>query len=436
MKFTHPTLIALAIGLLGTTAYADSLDNFIRNRLELFDITPYQTLPVDQSDEFKAKMLMGRRLFMDPNLSGNRNISCMVCHHPMKGTSDGLPLSQTVDGKGVLKRNSPGLYNIGDKFSTFMFWDGRVHYHPTKKVFTTPEPALNGPTPKAPEITSVMTSALAAQAIFPLVAHEEMSGYKGENEIADAKTNLEAWDLLIKRITEEGNSGAYVSLFNRAFPGQPKMNIGHVGEAIATFERYQFQSNTSGFHRYVAGDNTAMTAQQKRGFVVFMDRGRCIACHQGNLLGLNTFFASVGVPSYGAKPFEMDIGRGEVNNERFRSFFFKTPSLINVGLTAPYFHNGAFSTIREVINHYNNIDKSLATYEVSAERKKLFPVEVEVRNSAKDLSEIFASIEAGFLRGGLGFSEEEKDDLEAFLTGALTDPKWDPRGPSQNKTKF
>mgnify|MGYP005685039941 FL=1 len=435
MKFTHPTFLGLALGLFCTSVsvHASSLDNFIRNRMELFDITPYQTQPLEQTDEFQSKMRLGRMLFMDTNLSGNRNISCMVCHHPMKGTSDGLPLSQTVDGKGVLKRNSPGLYNVGDKFSTFMFWDGRVHFHPTKKVFTTPEPALNGPAPQAAEIAKAMTSALAAQAIFPLVSHEEMSGKKGENEIADAKTNLEAWDLIIKRITQETNGAGYINLFNRAFPGQPKMNIGHVGEAIATFERYQFQSNTSGFHRYVAGDNSAMTEQEKRGFVVFMDRGRCIACHQGNLLGLNTFFASVGVPSYGAKPFEMDIGRGEINNERFRAFFFKTPSLINVALTAPYFHNGAFSTIREVLNHYNNIEKSLNTYTITDERRKLFPVEVEVRNSQRDLSELFASIEAGFLRNGLGLSSAELDDLEAFLTGALTDPKWDPRGPKSKK---
>lgn len=434
MTLTRHTLLGLTFGLISTIAHADSLDNFIRNRLELFDITPYETQVPEQSDEFQAKMKMGRILFMDTTLSGNRNMSCMVCHHPMKGTSDNLPLSRTVDGKGVLKRNSPGLYNVGDKQSTFMFWDGRVHFHPTKKVFTTPEPALNGANPKAAEITKVMTSALAAQAIFPLVNHEEMSGKKGENEIANAETNLEAWDLIIKRITTESSSQGYINLFNRAFPGQPKMNIGHIGEAIATFERYQFQSNTSPFHRYVAGDNAAMTDQQKRGFVVFMDRGRCIACHQGNLLGLNTFFASVGVPSYGAKPFEMDIGRGEINNERFRSFFFKTPSLINVALTPPYFHNGAFSTIREVINHYNNIEKSLTEYSISPERRKLFPVEVEVRNSQKDLSELFASIEAGFLRNGLGLSNAELDDLEAFLTGALTDPKWDPRGP-KSKSK-
>lgn len=426
-------ILCFALGPLASSAHASSIDNYLRSRLDLFGITPYKALELDPSDEARAKFVLGRRLFMDTNLSGNRNISCLVCHHPMKGTSDGLPLSQTEDGQGILKRNSSSLFNVGDKFNTFMFWDGRVQYHPEKKTFTTPEPALNGANPKASSITSAMTSALSAQALFPLVSHEEMRGKKGDNEIADAKNNLEAWDLIIKRIKTEGSSQTYVNLFNRAFPKDPDFNIGHAGEAMSAFMREQFQSNTSPFHRYVAGDNAAMTDKQKRGFIVFMDRGRCIACHQGNLLGLNSFFASVGVPSYGAKPFTPDIGRGEMPGEKFRSFFFKTPSLINVSLTAPYMHNGAFRTLREVINHYNDIKTSLNTFDLSDERRRDFPVEMEVRNSAQDLNEIFTSIEAGFLRMGLGLTKVEMDELEAFLAEALTDPRWNPNQGQKRK---
>lgn len=427
MKNCHFYLLSVALSFGVSSASAESVDEYLRSRMELFDITPYQTLPVDPSDEFRSKLMLGQRLFMDSNISGNRNISCRVCHHPMQGFSDGLALSQTEDGKGILKRNSSSLYNIGDKFNTFMFWDGRVQYHPTKKMFTTPEPAINGPSPKASHIASVMTSALAAQSIFPLVSHEEMRGKKGENEIADARNNLEAWDLIIKRVTTENNGSTYVNLFNRAFPNAGSMNIGHAGEAMATFMRYQFQSNGSPFHRYVAGDNSAMTEKQKRGFIVFMERGKCIACHQGSLLGNNSFFASVGVPSFGAKPFMLDRGRGEVENSKFRNFFFKTPSLINVSLTAPYMHNGAFRTIREVINHYNNIKVSLNTFALSEERRKEFPVEVEVLNSADDTKAIWSSIDAGFLRMGLGLTPNEIDELEAFLREALTDPRWVPR---------
>ncbi len=406
-----------------------TLDEALREKLKFFDVTPYKSLPENHSDEFQSKVILGRRLFIDTNLSGNKKISCLACHDPMKGLSNGLTLSQTEDGHGILRRNSSSLYNVGDPLNTFMFWDGRVEYHPTTKTFTTPEPSLNGTNPKSLEITNVLTSALAAQTLFPLLSHEEMRGKKGENEIADAPTNLEAWDKIIKRVTTESDSQTYINLFNRAFPDTinnvQKINIGHAGEAMATFMRKQFQSNSSPFHLYLKGDNNAMTLPQKNGLLVFIDRGNCMACHQGSLLGNNSFFTSVGVPGFGAKPFSPDRGRGEVS-EKFTEFFFKTPSLINLSLTAPYMHNGAFKTIREVLNHYNNIRHSLHHFEISEDRKKEFPVDIKALTSPADINGIFNSIQAMFLKRGLGLSESELDDLEIFLSEALTDPKWVP----------
>lgn len=430
MLFKSFLFTSFVLTVFSRTVSAETVDEYLQKKLEFFGIKKVEALPVDNSDEHKTKVMLGRRLFMDTNLSGNKNISCRTCHHPMMGSSDNLALSQTEDGKGVLQRNSSSLFNIGDKSSTFMFWDGRVHYHPTDKVFKTPEVALNGKTPEASQITSVLTSALAAQAIFPLVSDLEMKGKKGDNEIADTTNNLEAWDKIIERVTGESDGKTYAPLFNRAFPQTKnkvqKINIGHVGEAMAAFMSEGFYSNGSPFHNYLAGDNQAMTAQQKRGLIVFIDGGRCIACHSGNLLRNNTFFTSVGVPSYGAKPFSKDIGRGAVTGMEFNNYFFKTPSLINVALTAPYMHNGAFKTIREVLNHYNNVKLSLDTFDLSPERRKEFPVELEIMNSQADKEEIFNSVQAGFLRGGLRLGPQDLDDLEVFLTEGLTDPKWKP----------
>ena len=409
-----------------TPVFADPLDDFLYDKLKIFRIGKYETPAPGQAPEYQARIELGRKLFMDPNLSGNKNISCLTCHHPMKGLSDALALSQTEDGKGILKRGANSLYNIGDRQNNFMFWDGRVHYSPTKKVFTTPEVSLNGPAPVALHITGVLQSALSAQALFPLVSHEEMRGRPGTNEVADAKNNLEAWELIVKRITGEKNN-KYLDLFSRAYPDThiQKINIGHVGEAMAVFMRESFQSKDSPFHRYAAGDVTAMTVQQKRGLQVFMT-SNCMACHSGPLLGNNALFASVGVPSFGARPFVADRGRGEIDNQKFRSFFFKTPSLINVSLSAPYMHNGAFKTLREVINHYNNIENSLATFDISKRRTE-FPVEVELLNSPGDINAIWTSVQAGFLRNGLGLGARSLDDLEVFLKEALTDPKWNPQ---------
>lgn len=420
MKKLIPLIVAVAAPF---TVYAEDLDAVLKQKIDFFGIHAMDPMP---KQENRAQIELGRRLFIDPNLSGNRNIACLSCHMPPRGTSDGLPLSRTEDNQNILRRNSQGIFNAGRPGHPNMFWDGRVHYNAATKTFTTPEKNLPA------EISSVLSSALSAQALFPMVSPEEMKGKPGDNEIADAKTNLEAWDKILTRLKNEkiesGRVKSYSELFVAAYPGTPleKINIGHAAEAIGRFESEMFQTTGSPFNQYLKGKNDAMTVQQKRGLLTFMNRG-CIACHQGGELGLNTFFASVGVPQWGAKPMQKDYGRGEINNETFRKYFFRTPSLLNVGLTAPYMHNGAFATIREVLNHYSNIKQSIETYSISEQTRRKLPVEVEVLNDAETKAELFRSMEAPFLRNGLNLSDAEKDDLEAFLKEALTDPAWAPQ---------
>ncbi|MBP9682700.1 MAG: hypothetical protein KBD76_14955 [Bacteriovorax sp.] len=407
----------------------DSVDYELRKRLEFFGVKPFYIDDLDKSEEYLAKIKLGKKLFIDKNLSGNRNISCSTCHDPKLGTSDAQPLSQSEDGLGILRRNSSSLYNIGK--NNFMFWDGRVFLNPATRIFTTPEDSLNGATPSAFKITQVLKSALSAQAIFPLLSQAEMRGRTGENEIADASTNLQAWERLVERITKEGDSLLYKDLFQRAYGVHEKeINIGHVGEAIGSFISKEFQSAGSPFHRYLNGENAAMSADQKKGLAIFIGKGKCISCHSSNLLGNDNFFASVGIPTYGSKPAMPDRGRGDVTKVEQRNFFFKTPSLINISLTAPYMHNGIFKSIREVIIHYNQIRSTLEHFELTPERKREFPVDVEIIRSPEVVDEIWKSIQAPFLRKGLGLSLDEMNDLEVFLSEALTEkPKLFKPGP-------
>lgn len=125
-----------------------------------------------------------------------------------------------------------------------------------------------------------------------------------------------------------------------------------------------------------------------------------------------------------------DRGRGDVTKVEQRNFFFKTPSLINISLTAPYMHNGIFKSIREVIIHYNQIRSTLEHFELTPERKREFPVDVEIIRSPEVVDEIWKSIQAPFLRKGLGLSLDEMNDLEVFLSEALTEkPKLFKPGP-------
>lgn len=422
------SLLIVAFAGVSYSAFSDELDHLLRNRIEFYNIRPIQVLPQNPN---RAQVELGKFLFAEKNLSGNRRISCQTCHDPMTGTSDARPMSQTENNKGILRRNSPGLFNVGLSTHPFMFRDGRVHFDSSTKILTTPEEALNGASPKAYEIASVLTSALSAQALFPLVTSDEMMGLKGENEIADAEGRLEAWDKIIERIKKESPSGlsteSYAELFVKAYPETEltKINIGHVGEAIAAFEREEFQSTGSPFQKYLRGNDRGMTLAQKRGFAVFLGRGHCINCHQGGELGKGDLFASVGTPQWGAAPLVLDKGRAEPTGDAKRNFFFKVPSLLNIKLTAPYMHNGAFQTIREVIEHYNHVSESLNDFSVTAQRQSKIPVKVGVAKHPLILDDIWLASQSGLfpeLKNRLRLTDREKDYLETFLTEALTDP--------------
>ena len=399
------------------------LDPLLRSLLKKNNIHLLLT-PPNRSN--RSQFELGKKLFSDPILSGNKRISCQTCHNPEKGTSDGLPMSRTENGKGILRRNAQSLFNIGLNNKPFMFLDGRVHFNFTTKKFTTPDESLNGNTPKADYITSAMNSALAAQALFPLVTDTEMMGKKGENEIADSKDNLEAWERIVDRLK---NNETFRDLLVQAYPhiSIDQINIGHVVEAISIFEREEFQSIGSPFHRYLKGNDSAMSSQQKRGLLVFLGRGRCVSCHRGNELGNNSLFASSSAPQWGKVPFVDDKGRGEIIHNPATNYFFKVPSLINIGLTAPYMHNGAFQTLNEVIDHYNHISSSLNRFEVSEQRQSKIPVEVKVEKNQNFLDEIWLSSQGANnpqLKNRLYLTKCEKDDLKVFLQEALTDPKW------------
>lgn len=427
-----PVSLALILLLLSTgSVFCDELDHLLRNRIEFYNLRPLKKIPLNPN---RSQVELGRLLFSEKKISGNKRISCQTCHDPATGTNDRLPISQTENGKGVLTRNAPPLFNVGLDARTSMFWDGRVKFDPKTNVFTTPEEALNGPNPSAHEITSQLKSALAAQAIFPMVTHNEMMGEVGENEIANAENRIEAWDRIIERLKKENPSAdptqSYVQLFLKAYPNTPveKLNIGHAGEAIAAFQREEFESINTPFQRYLRGDNNAMTLSQKRGFAVFLGKGHCIDCHQGSELGRGNLFASVATPQWGAVPFVLDKGQGDVLKDPKRNFFFRVPSLINLKVTAPYMHNGAFETLDEVIDHYDFISEALSNFTISPERQATIPVKISIANQPLVLDDIWLSSQSGLfpeLKNRLRLIKREERLLKIFLSEALTDPKWD-----------
>ncbi|MBI2824738.1 MAG: right-handed parallel beta-helix repeat-containing protein [Planctomycetia bacterium] len=261
---------------------------------------------IDKNPMTPEKVELGKLLFFDPILSGENTISCAHCHHPDYGFADGRKLSMGFGGKGVgpersggdqLGRAAPALWNAA--YNKWQFWDGRA-------------------------------DDLEAQAAGPVT---------NEHEMGEKPERLEKE---LRAIPE------YVALFQKVFGGTPDeaVTFRNVTQAIAAFERTLLTFNSK-FDRYAAGDLAALNDQERSGMKVFRSlKTRCFECHNFPTFADDTFRV-IGVPEKG----ERDRGRASVPGEG-PAGAFKTPTLRNIALSAPYMHNGAFDTLEEVIKFY------------------------------------------------------------------------------------
>tara|TARA_R110000868_G_scaffold117600_15_gene312576 strand:- start:76990 stop:78231 length:1242 start_codon:yes stop_codon:yes gene_type:complete len=412
------TQIFFFILALISSAHAQDLDQFLRQEMNRFLMTSPQTIERPATEI----LVLGHELFRDRQLSGNNNISCHDCHHPMLGTGDAISLAvgeggsfvgraRTQDQGLVVARHSPHLINLGHKENFEMFWDARVRIDRRTKELITPEEKLKD----HPEITKHLDSALAAQTIFPILSPEEMRGKPGSNPLANLSDSIEIWDAVIEKLkkTKAPNSKSYVELFNNAFPNE-KHNAGHMGKAMASFIGWRFQVNNTPFDRYLGGDNQALSDSEKQGLKIFMGKGRCAVCHHGQLL-TNQMLMNVAVPPLHTSGASVDRGfRGR--------FAFKTPGLRNVAKTAPYMHNGVFQTLEEVIEHYDNVPQSLKTFVPSEQTHLPYQSRLVRADDPEILQDIEDDLIQPFLRRGLGLTQDEKTHLLKFLEISLTSP--------------
>lgn len=399
-------------------AQAETIDDRLRGYVTKFNLSNLDPLPARN----KALFDLGHELFETRLISGNNNISCRDCHHPAAMTIDGLPLglgegavgintatTRRTQAKGkILARNTPSLFNLNG--INPMFWDGRVSYNAETKAFSTPVPLK-------PDVAAVMTSALAAQAIFPMVDHQEMLGQPGSNSLANARNEYEAWDLIVAKTLADPEMKA---MFDKVFPNQ-KINIGHFGEALAEFQRHAFAFNQTPYDDYLRGDNKALTEIQKIGMDVFFNKGKCGECHNGAQLS-NFEFHNIGVAQIGpGKKNGDDLGRAEVTGEEKDLYAFRVPSLRNVGLTAPYMHDGAFKTLGQVVEHYDMIVPSLTEYSL-VNNWKNYVEAIADHDHSNDVRRVETlSLK---LTPHLRFEEEEEKALSEFLQTALTDKRF------------
>lgn len=401
---------------LSTQSFASTpIDERLKDYIQEFNLTA-ATTPAPRRNKL---FVIGRNLFHERRLSGNNNIACMDCHHPRVGTADGLPLGlgegatglqigarNRVQGTGkVLARNTPALFNLHNV--NVMFWDGRVEYFPETKTFFTPAPL-------APEVAATLKSALAAQAIFPMVDHAEMRGQKGSNQIADANNEQEAWNLIVEKIM---NLPGYKEAFAEVYPGE-KINIGHFGEALAEFQSHAFFLSDTPYDRYLKGEIEALTPKQKMGMDVFFNKGKCGDCHHSEHLSALDY-DGVGSPQIGpGKENGMDYGRYQWDGDEGSRFAFRVPPLRNVALTAPYFHDGSMATLEQVVEHYDDIKASLESFKIVQQLQNYLK---PLKDHDHSLNEALYANLPEDLPLKLEFTEEEEKALVEFLRTGLTD---------------
>ncbi len=292
----------------------------------LFGELPSQ-MPGALSDT-PARVALGERLYFEQGISINKDQSCNTCH-PIDRNAAGADNRITSPGSknDFGPRNSPTTLNAGFHFR--QFWDGRA-------------------------------ADLKEQAGGPILNPIEM-GMPDEQDVLERLRALEG----------------YPDAFAAAFPkDDPAINYDNVGEAIAAFERTLITRNR--FDQYLAGEESALSNAQKEGLTLFIDAG-CVQCHNGPVLG-GQFYQKVGI--FGDYPYPeefdpatgtveettIDYGRSEVTGDPADQYFFKVPSLREVVLTSPYYHNGRVRTLGEAVDLMSRLqlNKTLNRDEVHA----------------------------------------------------------------------
>ncbi|WP_027158581.1 cytochrome-c peroxidase [Methylobacter luteus] len=248
----------------------------------------------------EAKIELGQILYHDPRLSSTGTVSCASCHNTMLGGDDNRPNSMGVNGQ-TGGRSAPTVWNAA--FSKVQFWDGRA-------------------------------ASLEDQAAGPVTNPIEMG--------------MKNWDDVVARLKA---IDGYQELFESAF-GKDSISKENATRAIAAYERTLITPN-SPYDKYVRGDESALTAQQIRGMQKFEEVG-CTSCHSGPAFNGEGAFQKFPVADNGffeaQHHFKKDKGLAEVSKNPADEHLWKVPTLRNVALTAPYFHNGSVKTLDSAVN--------------------------------------------------------------------------------------
>ena len=334
------------------------------NNIQEISELPLTVIYPNNNPESFAKEELGRLLFWDPILSGTMEVSCATCHHPDFAYADGRERSIGVGGTGLgpdrtggtrIDRNSPTIVN-----TAYNGIGNNNNYNPNQ----------------APMFWDNRASGLEEQSIQPILSAVEMRGAQiAEDDILD---------VLIERLE---NIPEYVGRFEEVF-GSSQITENRIAQAISTFER-SVVSNDSRFDRFMRGETNILSQQELNGLNDFINVG-CADCHSGSMLS-DFDLHTLSVPNNGIN----DTGATG-------RYDFRTPTLRNIALTGPYMHNGAFNSLDDVLDFYDDISRGNGNSQNNNVNDN------QIANDARNLN----------LNGN------QIDDIVAFLN-TLTDDSFD-----------
>lgn len=400
---------------------------------------------------------LGRELFFSKALSGNMDVACASCHHPLLAGADGLSLAvgehpQQADligpgrrhswressdpkarGGPNVPRNSQTTFNVG-LYSQSLFFDGRIFVDtsrssPDRQAIRTPDSNLWQPDTRAGE------TLLTAQAVFPLVSLQEMLGY----QFASQANHQQVRQALVDRLWEQRPSTApdsWHALFKRAYPQsaatvQELFTVDHVQQALAAYQDSQ-RLVDSPWQAYLRGKSEALSPMQKRGAWLFYTPGakgggNCNSCHSGAHF-TDEKFHNLAIPQFGRGKLgnQGDLGRWHVTLKSEDKYRFRTPSLLNVALTAPYGHTGAYPTLEQIIRHHLDPRAAIDNFDFNfADNPQLAPFASLYKNAEVRTREALAAMHNAQGTDPVArYGQLSDDDILAVVAflHALTDP--------------
>lgn len=403
---------------------------------------------------------LGMRLFFSKSLGGDRDSACVTCHHPTLGGGDDLSLPVGVgaanpdllgpgrvhdnnsphhDGGPPVPRNAPTTFNIAG-WDSVLFHDGRLE----SLGKTADQNGSDGDGIRTPDTPHNEEDALAgnnlaqAQARFPVTSPEEMKAFNN-----DDKDNQGIRDYLSSRLGGYGegagelsDTGYWLTKFRTAFnnptgTAQELINEQNVSFLIGEYERSQSFVDTP-WKRYVEGDKSALSDKAKKGALLFFNSqadggANCASCHSGDFF-TDEKFHNLAMPQMGRGKGDGvdgtdDFGRFRETKEADDLYAFRTPSLINVEVTGPWSHAGAYTSLEAVVRHNLNPAEALNNYDTNQ------LTQAGIQNLDKlqaNTQKALAKLEDDRLAGkdviqNVSLTDAQVGELVEFLK-ALTDP--------------